>query len=52
MRKDLQICLDQANVSKASLPITSIIDQFYKEIQLMGGGGFDTSSLILRLNKI
>ena len=52
MRKDLQICLDQANVSKASLPITSIIDQFYKEIQLMGGGSFDTSSLILRLNKI
>ena len=49
MRKDLKICLEQANISNASLPITSIIDQFYKDIQLMGKGNFDTSSLILRL---
>ncbi|MFL2812312.1 MAG: NAD(P)-dependent oxidoreductase [Paracoccaceae bacterium] len=49
MRKDLNICLDEANNSKAKLPITALINQFYCDIQDMGGGRFDTSSLIKRL---
>ena len=49
MRKDLNICLDEANSNKAKLPITALINQFYCDIQDMGGGRFDTSSLIKRL---
>ena len=49
MRKDLGICLDAANENGASLPITAIVDQFYKDVQNMGGGRWDTSSLIKRL---
>ena len=49
MRKDLNICLDEANSNKAKLPITALINQFYFDIQDMGGGRFDTSSLIKRL---
>ena len=45
MRKDLGICLEEANANKASLPATAMIDQFYKEVQKMGGGRWDTSSL-------
>ena len=52
MRKDLGICLDEANRSKTSLPITSIVDQYYKDVQRMGGGRWDTSSLIARLRKL
>jgi 3-hydroxyisobutyrate dehydrogenase-like beta-hydroxyacid dehydrogenase len=52
MRKDLGICLDQANRISASLPITAIIDQYYKDIQNIGGARWDTSSLIARLRKI
>ena len=51
MRKDLGIVLDEANNNGASLPITALIDQFYKEIQSMGGKRWDTSSLIARLEK-
>ena len=51
MRKDLGIVLDEANNNSASLPITALIDQFYKEIQTMGGNRWDTSSLIARLEK-
>ena len=51
MRKDLGICLEEANLSKTSLPLTAIVDQFYKDIQKMGGGRWDTSSLIARLRK-
>ncbi|MBC8050622.1 MAG: NAD(P)-dependent oxidoreductase [Chitinophagales bacterium] len=51
MRKDLSICLDEARSNGASLPIAALIDQFYAEIQAMGGARYDTSSLIARLNK-
>lgn len=50
MRKDLGICLDTADETGASLPITALVDQFYKDVQKMGGGRWDTSSLIKRLN--
>ncbi len=49
MRKDLKICIDQAEKIGASLPITAIVNQFYNDIQLKNGGKYDTSSLILRL---
>lgn len=51
MRKDLGIVLDEANRNGAELPITKTVDGFYKEVQEMGGGRLDTSSLILRLLK-
>jgi 3-hydroxyisobutyrate dehydrogenase-like beta-hydroxyacid dehydrogenase len=49
MRKDLGICLDAADEIGASLPVTALVDQFYKDVQRMGGGRGDTSSLIRRL---
>ena len=49
MRKDLKICLETADVIGARLPVTALVDQFYKDVQLMGGGRNDTSSLIRRL---
>ncbi len=49
MRKDLGICLSTANETGASLPVTALVDQFYKDVQRMGGGRWDTSSLIARL---
>jgi 3-hydroxyisobutyrate dehydrogenase-like beta-hydroxyacid dehydrogenase len=49
MRKDLGICLDTADEIGAPLPMTAVIDQFYKDVQAMGGGRWDTSSLIRRL---
>jgi len=52
MRKDLGICLDTANETGASLPVTAIVDQFYKDVQKMGGGRWDTSSLFKRLRNI
>ncbi|MDZ4381893.1 MAG: NAD(P)-dependent oxidoreductase [Parvibaculum sp.] len=51
MRKDLAICLDEARQNGARLPVTSLVDQFYSEVQAMGGKRWDTSSLIARLNK-
>ncbi|MCA0400536.1 MAG: NAD(P)-dependent oxidoreductase [Proteobacteria bacterium] len=51
MRKDLGIVLDEARKNGASLPVTAIVDQFYAEVQKMGGRRWDTSSLIARLNK-
>ncbi|KAF0674738.1 NAD(P)-dependent oxidoreductase [Profundibacterium mesophilum] len=50
MRKDLGICLDAADENGASLPVTALVDQFYKDLQKMGGGRWDTSALIKRLN--
>lgn len=50
MRKDLGICLDTSDEIGASLPVTALVDQFYKDVQRMGGGRWDTSSLIKRLN--
>ena len=49
MRKDLGICLATADKIGARLPVTALVDQFYKDVQLMGGGRNDTSSLIRRL---
>nr|WP_321254816.1 NAD(P)-dependent oxidoreductase [uncultured Ruegeria sp.] len=52
MRKDLGICLDEANRNGASLPLTALVDQFYKDVQKLGGGRWDTSSLIKRLRAL
>jgi 3-hydroxyisobutyrate dehydrogenase-like beta-hydroxyacid dehydrogenase len=49
MRKDLAICLAEAGRNGSSLPVTALVNQFYAEIQEMGGGRWDTSSLIARL---
>ncbi|MCH9832073.1 MAG: NAD-binding protein, partial [Alphaproteobacteria bacterium] len=49
MRKDLGICLNTADTNGASLPVTALVDQFYKDVQKMGGGRWDTSSLFKRL---
>jgi 3-hydroxyisobutyrate dehydrogenase-like beta-hydroxyacid dehydrogenase len=49
MRKDLGICLAEADANGAALPATALIDQFYKDVQGMDGGRWDTSSLIRRL---
>ncbi|MGR3722555.1 NAD(P)-dependent oxidoreductase [Abyssibius alkaniclasticus] len=51
MRKDLGICLAEANRNGANLPVTALVDQFYKDVQQMGGGRWDTSSLIRRLKR-
>ena len=52
MRKDLGICLDFADETGASLPLTALVDQFYKDVQKIGGGRWDTSSLIKRLRAL
>ncbi len=52
MRKDLGICLATANENGASLPVTALVDQFYKDVQKMGGGRWDTSSLFKRLQSV
>ena len=49
MRKDLGICLEEANSNGAHLPVTALVDQFYSQIQKRGGNRFDTSSLITLL---
>ncbi|NGN39542.1 NAD(P)-dependent oxidoreductase [Mesorhizobium sp. CGMCC 1.15528] len=51
MRKDLGICLTEADRNGASLPVTALVDQFYKDVQGMGGKRWDTSSLLARLEK-
>jgi len=52
MRKDLAICLATADEVGAPLPVTALVDQFYKDVQQMGGGRWDTSSLIARLRRL
>jgi 3-hydroxyisobutyrate dehydrogenase-like beta-hydroxyacid dehydrogenase len=49
MRKDLGLLLDEARRNGARLPVTALVDQFYADLQSMGGGRWDTSSLIRRL---
>ncbi len=49
MRKDLGICLAEARRNGAQLPVTALVDQFYADVQAMGGSRWDTSSLIARL---
>ena len=51
MRKDLSICLEEAEKNGAELPVTRIVNDFYGEVKAMGGGRWDTSSLIRRLTK-
>lgn len=51
MRKDLGICLAEARRTGAHLPVTALVDQFYSEVQKMGGRRWDTSSLIARLER-
>jgi len=52
MRKDLGICLAEADANGASLPVTALVDQFYKDVQKLGGGRWDTSSLFRRLGAV
>lgn len=52
MRKDLAICLATGEETGASLPVTALVDQFYKDVQNLGGGRWDTSSLIRRLRAL
>jgi len=51
MRKDLGICLAEADRNGARLPVTALVDQFYKDVQSMGGKRWDTSSLLARLTR-
>src|ERR1700739_1393097 len=51
MRKDLAICLDEARRNGAHLPVSALVDQFYSQVQTMGGKRWDTSSLIALLNR-
>jgi len=51
MRKDLKIALEEAKRNNSPLPITKIIDEYYEEVQKMGGNRWDTSSLIKRFRK-
>jgi 3-hydroxyisobutyrate dehydrogenase len=51
MRKDLGICFAEARRNGATLPVTAVVDQFYAEVQRMGGRRWDTSSLIARLER-
>ncbi len=51
MRKDLSICLGEARKNGAHLPVTALVDQFYSEVQAMGGKRWDTSSLIALLDR-
>jgi len=50
-RKDFAICLDEARRNGARLPVTALVDQLYSEVQQMGGGRWDTSSLLARLER-
>jgi len=51
MRKDLSICIAEARRNGAQLPVTALVDQFYAEVQKMGGRRWDTSSLLARLER-
>lgn len=51
MRKDLSICIAEARRNGANLPVAALVDQFYAEVQKMGGGRWDTSSLLARLDR-
>jgi 2-hydroxy-3-oxopropionate reductase len=49
MRKDLAFALDEAKKNGSELPVTSLVDRFYQQVQEMGGNRWDTSSLLARL---
>ena len=52
MRKDLAIALEEARANQAHLPVAALVDQFYSEVQAIGGNRWDTSSLIARLESM
>ena len=52
MRKDLGICLDAARENGVSLPVAALVDQFYAEVENMGGARWDTSSLFARMEAL
>jgi 3-hydroxyisobutyrate dehydrogenase len=52
MRKDLGMCLEEARRNGATLPVTALVDQFYADVQKMGGARWDTSSLIALLERV
>ena len=49
VRKDFALVFEEARANGAELPVTALVDRFYAEVQAMGGGRWDTSSLIARL---
>jgi len=51
MRKDLSICIAEARRNGANLPVAALVDQFYAEVQKMGGSRWDTSALLARLDR-
>jgi 3-hydroxyisobutyrate dehydrogenase len=51
MRKDLSIVLDEGRKNGSKLPLTALVDQFYADVQDMGGKRWDTSSLLARLQR-
>lgn len=51
MRKDLGLALEEARTNGATLPMTALVDQFYAEVQAMGGGRQDTSALVRRISR-
>jgi 3-hydroxyisobutyrate dehydrogenase-like beta-hydroxyacid dehydrogenase len=51
MRKDLGIAIEEARRNGAALPVTALVDQLYAELQTMGAGRLDTSSLLVRLRR-
>jgi 3-hydroxyisobutyrate dehydrogenase len=51
MRKDLSICISEARRNGANLPVAALVDQFYAEVQKMGGSRWDTSALLARLDR-
>jgi 3-hydroxyisobutyrate dehydrogenase len=52
MVKDLSICLDEAARNGAALPVTELVKTYYEDVQAMGGGRWDTSSLLKRLKSL
>jgi 3-hydroxyisobutyrate dehydrogenase-like beta-hydroxyacid dehydrogenase len=50
MRKDLSIAIDESRKNGAHLPVAALVDQFYSEVQRLGGGRWDTCALLARLN--
>ena len=52
MRKDLGIALDEAKANGATLPMTATVDQYYADVQALGGGRYDTSSLLARIEAL
>jgi 3-hydroxyisobutyrate dehydrogenase-like beta-hydroxyacid dehydrogenase len=51
MRKDLSLVMDEARRNGAQVPVTALVDQFYADVQAIGGGRWDTSSLVRRLRR-